>query len=223
MTGLLLLLPALLLSVGCALTPPPFAPDSALRLFLCDLALSVDASFPEQGRSFVASFSFLYIFCPCIVAPGTVWPSLSHNSTAKRSLVLVAKLLMNLASGVLYGAKEQHMVMANPFIVENKGSMLVLFHELEVSGRSLGLCCFGAAAGLYLRATSHPSHALLHPALSLIVKGPMQARAGGRRAEHEFHQRGRRSGRRACCAAGACTACTSQGCHRTTTGPSRCP
>ena len=81
---------------------------------------------------FAANFSFLYMFCPCIVAPGTVWPSLSPGPAAKRCLVLVAKLLMNLASGVMYGAKEQHMMAANPFIAENKGAMHVLYHELEV-------------------------------------------------------------------------------------------
>ena len=66
--------------------------------------------------------------------------------------MLVAKLLMNLASGVVYGAKEPHMAAANPFIAENKGAMHMLYHELEVS-LSVAQC----AACVGLRVVCLPS------------------------------------------------------------------
>lgn len=81
---------------------------------------TTDAEIRSQ-RLAVSGFFFLRFVCPAITSPeahGLVHKTPSPG--ARRALVLVAKLLQNLASGVLFGQKEPHMCRVNRFIRGNK-------------------------------------------------------------------------------------------------------
>lgn len=51
----------------------------------------------------------------------------------RRSLVMVAKCLQNLANLVEFGGKEPYMEVVNPFILKNKERMVVFLDQLSVS------------------------------------------------------------------------------------------
>lgn len=55
----------------------------------------------------------------------------------RRSLVMVAKCLQNLANLVEFGGKEPYMEVVNPFILKNKERMVVFLDQLSVSSFSV--------------------------------------------------------------------------------------
>eukprot|EP01103_Thecamoeba_quadrilineata_P005604 TRINITY_DN15378_c0_g1_i1.p1 TRINITY_DN15378_c0_g1~~TRINITY_DN15378_c0_g1_i1.p1 ORF type:complete len:793 (-),score=151.24 TRINITY_DN15378_c0_g1_i1:143-2521(-) len=77
--------------------------------------------FPEMQRLVVGGFIFLRFLCPAIVTPekyGLV--SVTPSKEARRALVLVSKILQNLANTVEYdGSKESFMNGINVFITKN--------------------------------------------------------------------------------------------------------
>jgi len=55
------------------------------------------------------------------------------SSTAKRGLMLVAKIMQNLANNVEFnGRKERYMLALNTFILDNRDSCLTFFSVLAV-------------------------------------------------------------------------------------------
>lgn len=50
----------------------------------------------------------------------------------RRGLVLVSKILQNLANGVEFGYKEAHMAILNPFIIEHLSVVHTFFDKLTV-------------------------------------------------------------------------------------------
>jgi hypothetical protein len=55
------------------------------------------------------------------------------SQTARRGLILVSKLLQNLANGLEFGNKEPAMASFNPFISDNKEKVEAFFNILAVS------------------------------------------------------------------------------------------
>eukprot|EP01132_Coremiostelium_polycephalum_P004510 gene4510-5624_t len=80
--------------------------------------------FPESQHTSVGGFIFLRFFCPCILSPDTngVTDSASLTMEARRALILVSKVLQNVANCILFGAKEPYMKDMNPFLESNMES-----------------------------------------------------------------------------------------------------
>lgn len=98
---------------------------------------------------------FLRFLCPALTTPETYGLlGRTPRPHERRSLVLVTKLLQNLASGVLFGAKEPYMTAANAFVVDN----------LEV------------LTGFYRRLSEVPAIALTdHETMEHVVSADMDA------------------------------------------------
>merc|ERR1711916_346946 len=78
------------------------------------------AKFPTVGTTPTNSYLFLRFLNPAVSAPeafGLV-PS-PPTRDERRQLILVTKVLQNLANGVLFGTKERFMVQLNPFLTTN--------------------------------------------------------------------------------------------------------
>jgi neurofibromin 1 len=84
------------------------------------ISSAVTKRFPEAKFTAVGSFIFLRFFCPAIVAPdseGLV--NTIPTKAMRRGLMLIAKVIQNLANNVLFGAKEQYMFSLNDFLTSN--------------------------------------------------------------------------------------------------------
>jgi neurofibromin 1 len=90
--------------------------------------------FPEAKFTAVGAFIFLRFFCPAIVAPDaegliTTTPS----KEMRRGLLLIAKIVQNLANNVLFGAKESYMFPLNDFLTQNIYDVTTFLREISVS------------------------------------------------------------------------------------------
>ena len=90
--------------------------------------------FPSQERVAVSGFLFLRYIVPAIVSPGVLWRAWLSGLVssrcaadlfglvsevkpkARRTLLLVSKLVQNLANGTRFGTKESFLVAANPWL-----------------------------------------------------------------------------------------------------------
>jgi hypothetical protein len=105
--------------------PVPF------RVMANHLQAEVVKRFPDSKYQSVAGFIFLRFFCPAILAPeanGLYGGSLSEKE--RRLLILVSKVLQNLANGVDFGNKEPYMQDFNSFIHENVPHVHKFFDKL---------------------------------------------------------------------------------------------
>jgi len=90
-------------------------------VFRCICAILVSATskkFPDSEKIVVSGFFFLRYICPAIVNPGSICPQLSPLQ--RRNLILVSKVLQNVANGVEFGLKENYLTPLNPFIRESQ-------------------------------------------------------------------------------------------------------
>ncbi|CAO3591302.1 unnamed protein product [Absidia cylindrospora] len=96
------------------------APDCIRSV--CNLIFeAVKDRFSESKYTAVGCFIFLRFFCPVIVSPesaGLVKAG-AINKCLRRGLLLIAKVIQNIANNVLFGAKEVYMVVLNDFVTEN--------------------------------------------------------------------------------------------------------
>ncbi|EGG23916.1 Ras GTPase activation domain-containing protein [Cavenderia fasciculata] len=85
------------------------------------LQTEVVKRFPDSKHTSVGGFIFLRFFCPCILSPDSagVVDTSSLTMEARRSLILVSKVLQNVANGILFGAKEAYMKEMNSFLERN--------------------------------------------------------------------------------------------------------
>ncbi|KAI9839685.1 MAG: Ras GTPase activating protein ira2 [Sclerophora amabilis] len=84
------------------------------------IATAVTRRFPDAKFTAVGSFIFLRFFCPAIVAPeseGLV--ASTPTKEMRRGLLLIGKVVQNLANNVLFGAKEPYMSPLNDFLAHN--------------------------------------------------------------------------------------------------------
>lgn len=89
--------------------------------------------FPEAKFTAVGAFIFLRFFCPAIVAPDV--EGLIDSSPSKemrRGLLLIAKVVQNLANNVLFGAKESYMYPLNDFLTQNIFRVTTFLREISV-------------------------------------------------------------------------------------------
>ncbi|CAO3597273.1 unnamed protein product [Absidia cylindrospora] len=104
-----------------AICNSPFMAPNCLR-YVCHLiSEAVDHRFPASKFTAVGSFVFLRLLCPVIVSPesaGLVKAGVI-NKRLRRGLLIIAKVIQNLANNVLFGSKEVYMVILNDFLTEN--------------------------------------------------------------------------------------------------------
>ena len=92
--------------------------------------------FVEAKYTAVGAFIFLRFFCPAIVAPeaeGLV--SSTPSKEMRRGLLLIAKIVQNLANNVLFGAKEPYMYPLNEFLAHNIYHVTTFLREISVCPR----------------------------------------------------------------------------------------
>jgi len=100
----------------------------------------VDTKFPEMHQLVVSGFIFLRFFCPAIVTPEKYHlVSEPPPKEARRGLILVSKLLQNLANGVEFdGSKEEYMKSMNHFVTSNLKNVTVFFDKLTDADKASG-------------------------------------------------------------------------------------
>ncbi|KAL5596495.1 uncharacterized protein BROUX77_007179 [Berkeleyomyces rouxiae] len=104
---------------------------------ICSIISSaVLTRFPDAKYTAVGAFIFLRFFCPAIVAPdveGLI--STPPSKEMRRGLLLIAKVVQNLANNVLFGAKEPFMFPLNDFLTENIYRVTTFLREISGSPR----------------------------------------------------------------------------------------
>jgi hypothetical protein len=85
----------------------------------------------EDSHKILGEFLFYRFLCPGLVAPHTfgILQQPPH-ATVQRQLILLAKVLQNLASGTLPGQREQHMSKLNEFIRSNGDTLDNFLNQL---------------------------------------------------------------------------------------------
>ncbi|KAI1278536.1 GTPase [Xylaria sp. FL0933] len=107
--------------------PPSF------RKICSIISSAVMPRFQEAKYTAVGAFIFLRFFCPAIVAPES--EKLVNEPPSKemrRGLLLIAKVIQNLANNVLFGAKEQYMYPLNDFLTQNIYKVTTFLREISV-------------------------------------------------------------------------------------------
>ncbi|KUJ23034.1 uncharacterized protein LY89DRAFT_635153 [Mollisia scopiformis] len=98
------------------------------------ISATVMRRFPEAKFTAVGAFIFLRFFCPAIVAPDAEGLITSAPSKEmRRGLLLIAKVVQNLANNVLFGAKEPYMFPLNDFLTQNIYRVTTFLREISVS------------------------------------------------------------------------------------------
>ena len=100
---------------------------------ICDIIASVVTTrFPDAKYVAVGAFIFLRFFCPAIVAPETEGlVSTPPTKDMRRGLLLIAKVVQNLANNVLFGAKEPYMFPLNDFLTRNIYRVTAFLREIS--------------------------------------------------------------------------------------------
>lgn len=107
---------------------------SSFRKICNIISSAVMPRFPEAKYTAVGAFIFLRFFCPAIVAPeveGLV--SSAPSKEMRRGLLLIAKVVQNLANNVLFGAKEPYMFPLNDFLTQNIYRVTTFLREISVA------------------------------------------------------------------------------------------
>ncbi|GAM20383.1 hypothetical protein SAMD00019534_035580 [Acytostelium subglobosum LB1] len=95
------------------------------------LQQEVVKKFPDNKHSSVGGFIFLRFLCPAIIAPFTAGlVDEAPGPEASRALVLIGKVLQNLANGIEFGQKESFMLPVNRFIIGNLTRLYEYFDKL---------------------------------------------------------------------------------------------
>ncbi|KJZ78890.1 hypothetical protein HIM_01663 [Hirsutella minnesotensis 3608] len=117
---------------------------------------AVSAKFPNAKYTAVGAFIFLRFICPAIVAPETEGlVSTTPTKEMRRGLLLIAKIIQNLANNVLFGAKEPYMFPLNPFLVSNINFVMSFLRDVSVppehleSRTNANLLDFGSCVALH--------------------------------------------------------------------------
>ncbi|KAI8983424.1 hypothetical protein BDB01DRAFT_790689 [Pilobolus umbonatus] len=102
---------------------------------MCNFILTaVRERFPEAKYTAVGAFVFLRFFCPAIVSPeseGLIKNSASISKEMRRGLLIVTKVIQNLANNVLFGAKETYMIVLNDFLTSNIYKVASFLREIS--------------------------------------------------------------------------------------------
>ncbi|KAI1762758.1 GTPase [Hypoxylon sp. FL1150] len=112
--------------------PPSF------RKICSMISASVMPRFQEAKYTAVGAFIFLRFFCPAIVAPEAEnLVDVAPSKEMRRGLLLIAKVIQNLANNVLFGAKEPYMYPLNDFLTQNIYRVTTFLREISVPPTSM--------------------------------------------------------------------------------------
>jgi hypothetical protein len=107
-------------------------PD-ALRRISSFLVTSVRSHFPEANLDIaVGAFIFLRFFCPAMVMPELFFKIEVKQRELRRGMVLVTKVIQNLANNVVFGGKEAYMKDFNRFLETNKSRFMEFLQFFRV-------------------------------------------------------------------------------------------
>ncbi|KJK83390.1 hypothetical protein H634G_01519 [Metarhizium anisopliae BRIP 53293] len=139
---------------------------SSFRRICSIISDAVLPRFPNAKYTAVGAFVFLRFFCPAIVAPeaeGLV--SVAPTKEMRRGLLLIAKIIQNLANNVLFGTKEPYMFPLNPFLVQNIHLVTGFLRDISVSTRqadvappAIDMFDFGSCVSLHRFLYDHWDH-----------------------------------------------------------------
>ncbi|KAM0349272.1 hypothetical protein ACHAPU_003681 [Fusarium lateritium] len=110
----------------------------AFRRICHIISNAVMPRFPDAKYTAVGAFIFLRFFCPAIVAPeveGLV--AVAPSKEMRRGLLLIAKVIQNLANNVLFGAKEPYMFPLNDFLTQHIYHVTTFLREISVPPNQL--------------------------------------------------------------------------------------
>ncbi|PKS06874.1 hypothetical protein jhhlp_006950 [Lomentospora prolificans] len=105
---------------------------ASFRRICSIISTAVLPRFQEAKYTAVGAFIFLRFFCPAIVAPeveGLV--TTTPSKEMRRGLLLIAKVIQNLANNVLFGAKEPYMFSLNDFLTQNIYKVTTFLREIS--------------------------------------------------------------------------------------------
>jgi neurofibromin 1 len=124
-----------------SLVLPSSSPTSRALMGL-QISTAVMKRFPEAKFTAVGAFIFLRFFCPAIVAPDAEGLIASAPSKEmRRGLLLIAKVVQNLANNVLFGAKEPYMFPLNDFLTQNIYRVTTFLREISVCSSLMACNC----------------------------------------------------------------------------------
>lgn len=93
----------------------------SVRRLVSALQASVEKSFPASKFIVSTGYLFLRVIVPCILQPDKF--GMCHRALEdrdRRNLMLVGKVLQNLANASQFGDKEEHMRAMNPFLEKHQ-------------------------------------------------------------------------------------------------------
>lgn len=111
---------------------------ASFRKICSIISEAVVARFPEAKYTAVGAFIFLRFFCPAIVTPDA--EGLTEEPPTKemrRGLLLIAKIIQNLANNVLFGSKENYMFPLNDFLTKHIYRITTFLREISVPPTSM--------------------------------------------------------------------------------------
>ncbi|KAI1381086.1 GTPase [Hypoxylon crocopeplum] len=112
--------------------PPSF------RKICSIISMAVMPRFQDAKYTAVGAFIFLRFFCPAIVAPEAEnLVDVPPSKEMRRGLLLIAKVIQNLANNVLFGAKEPYMYPLNDFLTQNIYRVTTFLREISVPPTAL--------------------------------------------------------------------------------------
>ncbi|KAI0737738.1 hypothetical protein C8Q80DRAFT_1276173 [Daedaleopsis nitida] len=103
---------------------------SIIREICAHIAKAVNEVWPEAKFAALGAFIFLRFISPAIVTPETVDVSIPNDVTVRRGLMIIAKIIQNLANNILFG-KEAHMVILNDFLKDNIVTVTKFLSEIN--------------------------------------------------------------------------------------------
>lgn len=112
---------------------------TSFRKICSIISEAVVVRFPEAKYTAVGAFIFLRFFCPAIVAPDVegLVTSGPPSKEMRRGLLLIAKIIQNLANNVLFGAKEPYMFPLNDFLAQHIYRITTFLREISVPPSSM--------------------------------------------------------------------------------------
>ncbi|KAI1472094.1 uncharacterized protein F4812DRAFT_416560 [Daldinia caldariorum] len=106
---------------------------SSFRKICSIISSAVIPRFQDAKYTAVGAFIFLRFFCPAIVAPEAEnLVATPPSKEMRRGLLLIAKVIQNLANNVLFGAKEPYMFPLNDFLTQNIYRVTTFLREISV-------------------------------------------------------------------------------------------
>ncbi|KAI1644280.1 uncharacterized protein F4817DRAFT_225030 [Daldinia loculata] len=106
---------------------------TSFRKICSIISSAVMPRFQEAKYTAVGAFIFLRFFCPAIVAPEAEnLVATPPSKEMRRGLLLIAKVIQNLANNVLFGAKEPYMYPLNDFLTQNIYRVTTFLREISV-------------------------------------------------------------------------------------------